>query len=87
MPRKQRTIYIKPELLEWVEEQVKKGRFRTFSHVVEVALEKLRLKDETNSYDKHNKNRMNPQTKFNSFNHTVEVALEKQRITTFRHNR
>jgi Arc/MetJ-type ribon-helix-helix transcriptional regulator len=40
--RKKRTIYIKPEFHEWVEEQIEKNRFRSFSHAVEVALQKLR---------------------------------------------
>jgi len=41
-PRKKRTVRIKLDLQQWVEEQVKKGKFRNFSHVVDVALEKLR---------------------------------------------
>lgn len=41
-PREKRTIYIKPELHEWIEEQIKKSKFWNFSHAVEIALEKLR---------------------------------------------
>lgn len=41
-PRKERTIYIKSELHQWTEEQIRKGRFGNFSHAVEIALEKLR---------------------------------------------
>lgn len=41
-PRKKRTIYIKPELHEWIEEQIRKGTFWNFSHAVEIALEKTR---------------------------------------------
>jgi Arc/MetJ-type ribon-helix-helix transcriptional regulator len=41
-PRKKRTIYIKPELHQWIEEQARKGKFGNFSHVIEEALEKLR---------------------------------------------
>jgi len=41
-PRKKRTIYIKPELHQWIEEQIEKGKFQNFSHTIEVALEKLK---------------------------------------------
>jgi Arc/MetJ-type ribon-helix-helix transcriptional regulator len=41
-PRKKRTIYIKPELHQWIEKQKEKGRFQSFSHAIEIALEKLR---------------------------------------------
>lgn len=41
-PRKKRTVRIKIDLQQWVEEQVSKKRFQNFSHVVEEALEKLR---------------------------------------------
>lgn len=41
-PRKKKTVYIKPELYQWVEKQVKKGKFQKFSHAVDVALERLR---------------------------------------------
>ena len=41
-PRKKRTIYIKPELHQWIEEQIRKGKFGNFSHAVQIALEKLR---------------------------------------------
>jgi Arc/MetJ-type ribon-helix-helix transcriptional regulator len=41
-PRKKRTVRIKLDLQQWVEEQVKKGRFQNFSDAVDVALEKLR---------------------------------------------
>jgi Arc/MetJ-type ribon-helix-helix transcriptional regulator len=41
-PRKKQTIYIKPELHQWIEEQIGKGKFWNFSHAIEEALEKLR---------------------------------------------
>jgi len=41
-PRKKRTIYIKPELHQWIEEQKEKGKFQSFSHAIEIALDKLR---------------------------------------------
>lgn len=41
-PRKKRTIYIKLDLHQWIEEQIKKGKFSNVSHAVDVALEKLR---------------------------------------------
>jgi len=41
-PRKKRTIYIKPELHQWIEEQKEKGKFHSFSHAVEIALEELK---------------------------------------------
>jgi len=41
-PRKKRSIRIRLDLQQWVEEQVKKGKFPNFSHAVDVALEKLR---------------------------------------------
>lgn len=41
-PRKKRTVRIKLDLQQWVEEQIKKGEFQNLSHVIDVALEKLR---------------------------------------------
>lgn len=41
-PRKKRTIYLKPDLLAWLEEQIEKGEYKNFSHAVDVALQKLR---------------------------------------------
>jgi Arc/MetJ-type ribon-helix-helix transcriptional regulator len=41
-PRKKRSIRIRLDLGEWVEEQIEKGRFQSFSHAVDVAVEKLR---------------------------------------------
>jgi Arc/MetJ-type ribon-helix-helix transcriptional regulator len=46
-PRKRKGVTVKLELHQWVEEQIEKGRFRCFSHAVEVALMKLKLKEET----------------------------------------
>lgn len=40
--RKKRTVRIKVDLQQWVEEQVSKKRFQNFSHAVDVALENLR---------------------------------------------
>lgn len=39
--RKKKTVYIKPELYQWIQEQIEKGVFWNFSHAVEVALRKL----------------------------------------------
>lgn len=39
--RKKRSIRIRVDLCQWVEEQVKKGKFQKFSHVIDAALEKL----------------------------------------------
>jgi len=41
-PRKKRTIRIKLDLNQWIEEQIERKRFWNFSHAVETALEKLR---------------------------------------------
>lgn len=41
-PRKKRTIYMKRELHQWIEEQEEKDKFQSFSHAIEIALEKLR---------------------------------------------
>jgi Arc/MetJ-type ribon-helix-helix transcriptional regulator len=41
-PRKKRSVRIRVDLQQWVEEQVKKKKFQNFSHTVDVALEKLR---------------------------------------------
>jgi len=41
-PRKKRSVRIKLDLQQWVNEQVSKKRFQNFSHAVDVALEKLR---------------------------------------------
>jgi len=41
-PRKKRSIRVRFDLSEWVEEQIEKGRFQSFSHAVDVAVEKLR---------------------------------------------
>jgi Arc/MetJ-type ribon-helix-helix transcriptional regulator len=41
-PRKKRSVTIRLDLYQWIEEQREKGRFRNFSHLIEVALEKLR---------------------------------------------
>jgi Arc/MetJ-type ribon-helix-helix transcriptional regulator len=41
-PRKKRTVRIRLDLNQWIEEQIESKRFWNFSHAVEVALEKLR---------------------------------------------
>ena len=41
-PRKKRSIRIRVDLYQWIEEQIESKRFWNFSHAVEVALEKLR---------------------------------------------
>jgi Arc/MetJ-type ribon-helix-helix transcriptional regulator len=41
-PRKKRSIRIRLDLNQWIEEQIARKRFWNFSHAVEVALEKLR---------------------------------------------
>lgn len=41
-PRKKRSVMIRVDLYEWIEQQVKERRFWNFSHAVEVALIKLR---------------------------------------------
>jgi len=41
-PRKKRSIRIRLDLYQWIEEQIERRRFRNFSHTVEIALEKLR---------------------------------------------
>jgi len=39
-PRKKRDITIRLDLYQWIEEQIEKGKFHSFSHAVEIALEK-----------------------------------------------
>jgi len=41
-PRKKRTIALRLDLNQWIEEQIGKGEFQNFSHAIEIALEKLR---------------------------------------------
>lgn len=41
-PRKKRTIALRVDLNQWIEEQIGKKKFQNFSHAIEVALEKLR---------------------------------------------
>lgn len=41
-PRKKRSVRIRLDLYQWVEEQIERKRFWNFSHAVEIALEKLR---------------------------------------------
>jgi len=41
-PRKKRSIAIRLDLHQWIENQIRKGKFGNFSHAVEIALEKLR---------------------------------------------
>jgi Arc/MetJ-type ribon-helix-helix transcriptional regulator len=41
-PRKKRSIVIRLDLYQWVEEQIEKGQFSNFSHATEIALEKLK---------------------------------------------
>jgi hypothetical protein len=41
-PRKKTSIVIRLDLCQWIEEQKEKGRFQSFSHAIEIALEKLR---------------------------------------------
>jgi Arc/MetJ-type ribon-helix-helix transcriptional regulator len=43
--RKKKTVYIKPELCEWIEERIKKREFWNFSHAVERALQELKARD------------------------------------------
>jgi len=40
--KKKKTVYVKPELYEWIEEQIEKRQFWNFRHAVERALQKLR---------------------------------------------
>ena len=44
-PRKKRTIFIKSEMHQWIDEQIRNGKFDNFSHAVEIALEKLRVSE------------------------------------------
>lgn len=37
-----RSVTIRPGLYRWVQEQIGKGKFQNFSHVVEISVEKLR---------------------------------------------
>jgi Arc/MetJ-type ribon-helix-helix transcriptional regulator len=41
-PRKKRSIRIRTDPYQWVEERIKKGKFQSFSHAIDLALEKLR---------------------------------------------
>lgn len=41
-PRKKRSIRIRLDLYQWIEEQIRKEKFGNFSHAIDVALEKLR---------------------------------------------
>jgi Arc/MetJ-type ribon-helix-helix transcriptional regulator len=41
-PRKKKTVYIIPELCQWIQEHIEKGEFWNFSHAIEVALRRLR---------------------------------------------
>jgi Arc/MetJ-type ribon-helix-helix transcriptional regulator len=45
-PRKKKTVSVDKALLEWVGIQVAKGKFKNYSHAVEIALEKLRGSEE-----------------------------------------
>jgi len=40
--RKKRSIAIRLDLCQWVEEQIGKGRFHNVSHAVEIAVDELR---------------------------------------------
>jgi Arc/MetJ-type ribon-helix-helix transcriptional regulator len=40
--RKKKAVRLRLDLLDWVEDQIEKGKFWNFSYAVEVALEKLR---------------------------------------------
>jgi Arc/MetJ-type ribon-helix-helix transcriptional regulator len=40
--RKKRSIAIRLDLCQWVEEQIGKGRFHNVSHAVEIAIDGLR---------------------------------------------
>jgi Arc/MetJ-type ribon-helix-helix transcriptional regulator len=40
-PRRKRSIAIRLDLYQWIEEQIEKGKFQSFSHAIEIALEKL----------------------------------------------
>jgi Arc/MetJ-type ribon-helix-helix transcriptional regulator len=42
LPRENRIVRMRLDLCEWIEQQVKAGKFYNFSHGVEVALIKLR---------------------------------------------
>jgi len=47
MARITRNVYIKDDKLdEWIRKKVEAGRFRSYSHAVEVALKLLREKEE-----------------------------------------
>jgi len=41
-PRKRKAVSIDENLLKWVNEQIEKGKFHSFNHAVEIALERLR---------------------------------------------
>lgn len=52
-PRKKKDVTIRLDLYQWVEEQIRKGKFWNFSHTIEIALEKLRAaEEERNSHNK-----------------------------------
>ena len=42
MPRKNISATIEEDLIEWAKKQVKTGRFRSLSHVIEYALRQLK---------------------------------------------
>lgn len=41
-PRRKKDVTLRVDLYEWVEEQIKKGKFWNFSHAIEIALDKLK---------------------------------------------
>ena len=41
-PRKKRSVRIRLDLYEWIEEQIERGKLQSFSHAVDVAVEKLK---------------------------------------------
>lgn len=44
--KKNISVTIEEKLLEWIDKQVEKARFRNRSHLVELALEKFREQEE-----------------------------------------
>ena len=41
-PRKRKDVTIRLDLYQWVEEEIRNGKFWNFSHAIEIALEKLK---------------------------------------------
>ena len=41
-PRKRKDVTIRKDLYEWIEQQIKLGKYWNFSHLIERAIEKLK---------------------------------------------